>query len=195
MTRTVLFVCLALTVVGGTPSARADDKQVCYSIGTNDFKAPEYAKLGLAACERAIKSGAHKGKVLGGYYGQSADWKTRLNDLKGAMDDFDKAIELNKDNHEIFDFRGDLWVKMGNDERALSDYEHATRLKPTYAASYFSRGEIYRKRGDKTKAIAEYKKAIAQPPAERIQAWAQNSARDDVKEARRRTVKTERRCS
>ena len=182
MTRTLLLACFALGLAFTALPARADDRQVCLSIGTDDYKKEGYLKRGLAACDRAIKSGDFSGKTLATYYRQRADWKARMDDLNGAMADFNKSIELNKDDHESFDYRGDLWVKMGNDERALADYEQANRLKPTYAASYFSRGEIFRKRGDKEQAIAEYEKAIAQPAAERIQAWAQNSAREKLKE-------------
>ena len=168
------LVAIALPVTG---PARADDRQVCFSIGTEDFKDSGYWAIGLAACERALKNQTMNAKNRAAYHRQIGDWKRRMGDLDAALDSFGRAIELDPTDHENFDYRAEVWIAKGNDGRALADFNAATRLKPDYPAAYLGRGDIYRKRGDNKAAEEEYRKLLAKPSKDRIDAWAHREAR------------------
>jgi hypothetical protein len=68
----------------GSASAATDDTVTCFSRGTEDYKRPEFLKLGLAACSRVISSGKVSVLRLAFYYGGWAYWKTQLKDHDGS---------------------------------------------------------------------------------------------------------------
>ncbi len=183
MTIATRIACISASIAFFAISpVRADDNQICFSVGTKEYESDDYYDKGLAACNRMLNSGRYSGARLGPVYRQRGDWKRRKGDLDGAIADLDKAVEANRKDHESFAYRAVVWIEKKNDASALDDLEQALRLKPTFAAAYLDRGDIYRNRGSVDLAIAEYKKAIAQPTTDRIASWAQNTARARLKE-------------
>lgn len=170
MTMVLLMACAVLP-------ARADDRDTCFSIGTQDYKDKNFYAIGLAACERALATRQLTNIQKGAYYRQMGDWKRRMGDLQAALEDFGRAIEMNPKDHENFDYRAEVWVALKNDDRALADFNAATRLKPEYPAAYLGRGDVYRRRGDLKSAEEEYRKVLARPVKDRIDAWAHDEAR------------------
>lgn len=176
----VAMSALLLAIFAALPMlpAHADDRQTCYSIQSDDFKKDGYINTGAAACSRLIDKlqGGNK-KALAAAHMTRGYWMHRKGDLKASMADYNKGLDYDPNSFEGYDYRADLWVAMGNDERALADYEQAIRVDPDYVAARFSRGEIFEKRGDIASARAEYEKAVALPNRDRIAEWAQNNAR------------------
>ena len=105
-----------------------------------------------------------------------------MNDLDGALEDFNQAINLDPKHVEGYDYRADVWKAKGEIDRALADYEIAIRLDPTYAAAYYSRGRIYESQGEVARARADYNAALAVPEKDRIAKWAQDQARQRLRE-------------
>jgi tetratricopeptide (TPR) repeat protein len=177
-----LIFVLVLMPVLGSASAAADDTATCFSRGTDDYKRPEFLKLGLAACSRVISMGKVSGIRLAFYYRGRAYWKTQLKDLDGALADFNISINLDPKNVEGYDYRADAWKAKGNNDRALADYEMAIRLDPTYASAYYSRGRIYESQGNIERARSDYNATLAVPEKDRIAKWAQDQARSRLRE-------------
>jgi Tfp pilus assembly protein PilF len=180
-----LMSALVLGIFAVLPSttAKADDRSLCYSIASDDFKKDGYIATGIAACSRLIE--AHTGrntKALATAYLTRGYWKHRKGELEASMTDYNKGLDLDPNSFEGYDYRADLWADMGNDERALADYEQAIRVDPNYVAAHYSRGQIFEKRGDIDRARAEYNKAVALPNRNRIAAWAQDNARRRLRE-------------
>ena len=175
-------VVLAVLVSVSVSAARADDRQTCYSIDSNDFKKDGYIGTGASACTRLIDKlqGGDK-KALAAAHMTRGYWMHRKGDHTAGMADYNKGLDLDPNSFEGYDYRADLWADMGNDERALADYEQATRVDPNYVAAHYSRGQIYEKRGDIASARAAYEKAIALPNRDRIAEWAQNNARNRLR--------------
>jgi tetratricopeptide (TPR) repeat protein len=162
--------------------AHADDTDTCFSKGTDDYKRADFFSQGLDACTRVIESGTVAGTRLAYYYRGRAYWKHQLNDLDGALEDFNQAINLDPKHVEGYDYRADVWKAKGEIDRALADYEIAIRLDPTYAAAYYSRGRIYESQGEVARARADYNAALAVPEKDRIAKWAQDQARQRLRE-------------
>jgi tetratricopeptide (TPR) repeat protein len=180
-----LAFLLAMTVLALAP-ARADDEKICFSIGTTAYEDKNYWQVGLAACERVMESRKLTDVQRSAYFKQKADWKRRMGDLNAAVADFGAAAALNPRDHEIYDYRGDTWVALGNDRLALEDYNKAISLKPSYPAAYLGRAEVYKRRGDVKDAEAEYRKVLARPANDRIDEWAHGEARrrlEDLKKS------------
>jgi tetratricopeptide (TPR) repeat protein len=177
-----LIAALVLAPALLPAAAAADDTATCFSRGTEDYKRPEFLDEGLAACGRVITSGSVSGTQLAFYYRGRAYWKNQLKDLDGALEDYNIAVNLDPKHVEGYDYRADVWRAKGNIDRALVDYEMAILLDPTYAAAYYSRGRVYETRGDIDKARADYNAALAVPEKDRIAKWAQDQARQRLKE-------------
>jgi Tfp pilus assembly protein PilF len=161
--------------------ARADDMDVCSSHGTDDFKKADYIAKGMAACTKVIDEKQVSDKRLANAYAQRGYWKHQANQLDAAMLDYDQALDLDNTNHEFYDYRADIWVDKGDEERALAEYEQALRVRPTYLAARVGRAKIYEKRGNLEKARLEYAQVIAGKTADRVGEWAQSEARARLK--------------
>jgi tetratricopeptide (TPR) repeat protein len=61
-----------------------------------------------------------------------ADEKRNIDNFKGAIADFDKAIELDPEYAEAYIARGGTKEKLGDFSGAIEDYEESIRLKPQW---------------------------------------------------------------
>jgi tetratricopeptide (TPR) repeat protein len=77
-----------------------------------------------------------------------------------AIADHDKAIQLNPNLPDAYNFRGLAYKGKGDYNRAIADYSDAMRLNPKYAAAYINRGDLYKNKGDYDRAIADYEAAL-----------------------------------
>ena len=84
--------------------------------------------------------------------------------LRGAIADYDRAIELNPDYAEACFFRGGAKVVLGDYRGAKADYDRAIELNPDYADTYTNRGNINQILGYNSEAIADYDRAIELNP-------------------------------
>ena len=65
------------------------------------------------------------------------------NDIKGAIEDQDMAININPNLHIPYNNRGLYKQKMGDFKGALSDINKSIELKPNYYKAYFNRALVY----------------------------------------------------
>ena len=70
--------------------------------------------------------------------------KFELNDYKGAISDYTKALELNPNNSRAYMNRGRAKHTLNDYYGAISDDTKAIELKPFYATAYFNRA-IYKR--------------------------------------------------
>ncbi len=87
-----------------------------------------------------------------------------LGDKQGAIDDFNKAIELKPDFAEVYNSLGNAHSALGNQQRAIDDYTKAIELQPDFALAYIRRGFIRKELGNQQEAIADFTKAIELQP-------------------------------
>ena len=85
---------------------------------------------------------------------------------RGAIADYDRAIEIKPDYAEACFFRAGAKVVLGDYDGAIADCDRAIELKPDYAEAYFFRGVAKRGLGDRDGAIADYDRAIEIKPEE-----------------------------
>jgi len=88
----------------------------------------------------------------------------RVGDLKGAMQDFDKAIELDDKNAEAFSGRGYLKLNQTDNQGALADFDRAIAVDPKNTAAFCGRGQVYSELGKETEAQADFDHAIELDP-------------------------------
>ncbi len=90
--------------------------------------------------------------------------KYQSGDKKGAIDDYDKAIQLNPQYTGAYVDRGLAKSDLGDNNGAMSDYERAIAIDPQFAEAYVSRGIAKAESGNKKAAIVDYDRAIAIDP-------------------------------
>ena len=83
-----------------------------------------------------------------------------MNDNKGALQDYNKAIELNPNFAMAYNNRGNLRKDMNDKEGALQDYNKAIELNPNDADVYNNRADFYLKMNDLDKALADVNHSI-----------------------------------
>ena len=85
-------------------------------------------------------------------------------DLDRAIDDLDRAIELDPDEPTAFLNRGTAYSFKGESDRAIIDCDRAIQLDPNYTEAYRRRGNAYLDKGDLDQAIVNYDRAIELDP-------------------------------
>jgi len=86
--------------------------------------------------------------------------KIFLNDLYGAMDDFDEAIVHESESSHAFYNRGVLNVAIKNYKDAISDFTTALKLNPGDYVAMKRRADVYGMTGNKQRAIEDYQDAL-----------------------------------
>jgi len=93
------------------------------------------------------------------YYNRGHD-KEALGNAKGALQDYNTAIELNPKEAYAYNNRGCVKDKLRDIKGALQDYNTAIELNPKEAYAYNNRGYIKDKLGDIKGALQDYNTAI-----------------------------------
>ena len=104
--------------------------------------------------KRAPESLTRKGKSL-----------VNSKDYPGAIEAFNRAIEIEPSYAPAFHGRGVAFARQGDMERALADFDEAIRLDPAHARAYLDRGKIHQQKGDAAKALSDRQKALELDPA------------------------------
>ncbi|NJN39191.1 MAG: tetratricopeptide repeat protein [Acaryochloridaceae cyanobacterium CSU_3_4] len=94
----------------------------------------------------------------------AAGEKYQKGDNKGAISDYDQAIQLKPDYAEAYNNRGIARSALGDNKGAISDLDKAIQLKPDYAVAYVNRGIARHGLGDHKGAISDYEKSIQLNP-------------------------------
>ncbi len=95
-----------------------------------------------------------------GIYNNRGNSYGDLGQHERAIEDYDKAIEINPEYAAAYYNRGNSYGDLGQHERAIEDYDKAIEINPEYAAAYSNRGNSYGDLGQHERAIEDYDKAI-----------------------------------
>jgi tetratricopeptide (TPR) repeat protein len=134
--------------------------------GIEDFNAAFTAKNrgdydeAIRLYTQAIASGDLSQENLSIAYNNRGNTWQKKGDSDRAMEDYDKAIKIDRNDAYAYNNRGLLWEKKGDSYRAITDYDKAIELDPRYAHAYNNRGLSWYAKGDYNSAIADYTKAI-----------------------------------
>ena len=96
---------------------------------------------------------------LGWLYQQDAQPQLSL-----AIDNYNKAIQLNPDHPATYTNRGVAYAVQGDLTQAIADFNKAIQLDPHFANAYTNRGAAHADQGDLTLAIADYHIALQLDP-------------------------------
>ncbi|MGH9854464.1 MAG: toll/interleukin-1 receptor domain-containing protein, partial [Blastocatellia bacterium] len=83
-----------------------------------------------------------------------------------AINDFNRAIELDPSKAEFFLARGERFHSRGRYKQAVEDFTRAVQLEPTEAAHHFARGRSYHYLDEDNRAVADFDQAVRLAPDE-----------------------------
>lgn len=66
--------------------------------------------------------------------------RAALGDSTGAVEDFDRALELGEPTAALYDARGSEHFKLGNIDASIADFDRAIKLKPDEEPWHWKRG-------------------------------------------------------
>lgn len=89
-----------------------------------------------------------------------------------ALADYDKAIDLDSTDAEIYSLRATSNEQLGNKTNALTDYSMVIQINPSNAEAYYFRGNIKESLDDVNGAIQDFTKATEMKPD---YGWAYNN--------------------
>ncbi|MGD8290829.1 MAG: tetratricopeptide repeat protein [Desulfobacterales bacterium] len=79
----------------------------------------------------------------------------KTGNTKNAVDDFGRAIEIDRKHPKSYHLRGLAHEMAGNDDEALRDFNQAIELDSEYGAAFFSRATLLTKMGQEEKALED----------------------------------------
>jgi tetratricopeptide (TPR) repeat protein len=91
--------------------------------------------------------------------------RSRVGDVKGAVEDFDKAIEMDEKNVEAFSGRGYLRLYDGDQSEAMADFNRALAISPHDTSALCGRGQANANMGNEKEALADFNLAIKLDPS------------------------------
>ena len=73
---------------------------------------------------------------------KSGNAKFIQGDLRGAIADYSRAVELSPDNTDAYIRRGVAKLSLGDHDGAIADFDRAIGLNPERADAYNNRGDV-----------------------------------------------------
>ena len=85
-------------------------------------------------------------------------------DLKGAVNSYHKAININPDIPELQFNLGAMLYALNDNKGAISHYQKAIKLNPRFTEAFFNLGITYQSQSDYNLAIESYEQALNSQP-------------------------------
>jgi tetratricopeptide (TPR) repeat protein len=104
---------------------------------------------------------SEKSPYVGVIYNNRGNFKKEHKDYSGAMDDYNKAIELFPGDALAYNNRGTARIEWKKDYAgAMADYNKSIEIRPDLALAFYNRGNLKKEHGDIENAIADYSRAV-----------------------------------
>ena len=77
-------------------------------------------------------------------------------DFEKAIADFDRAVQLDPNQAEVYNYRGVVKARKGDIEGAIADFDRAVQLNPKYPHAYLNRGIVRQTKNDFRGALSDF---------------------------------------
>jgi tetratricopeptide (TPR) repeat protein len=109
---------------------------------------------------RAITTDSYIAQTTAEDFVQQGVQKLETGDLKGAIEDFNQAIQIDPNSASAYSMRGQTYTLQGEFQQALNDFNQAIEINSNFAPAYNNRGFARLQMGNVEGAIADFTKAI-----------------------------------
>lgn len=149
----------------------------------------------IGGCTALIQSGTETIENLSAAFYNRGNAYRHKDELDRAIQDYDRALELNPANAKALDNRGLAYTLKGDYAHAISDFDEALRFNPGNVTALANRAAAYTRSGDYLQAVSDYDQALGINPrnANALNSWGRAylhlgrfaAARHDFEEARK----------
>jgi tetratricopeptide (TPR) repeat protein/V8-like Glu-specific endopeptidase len=136
--------------------------------------------MAIADYERSIR---FKPDFASPYLNRGVTYNYReqnIDNAKLALNDFNRAVELDPKDALAYSLRGYQRIKLGDTKGGLEDLNQALRLNPNDYRIYGNRGTARSRLGDKQGAISDYNQVIALHPKDELAYYARGEVRSEL---------------
>lgn len=91
--------------------------------------------------------------------------KVQRGDYKGAIEDFNQALQIDSKFFEAYCDRAVAQYSLGDNKSAIADWNQALQIAPNHLDAYDRRGNARAELGDYKGAIQDYTQALAIDPS------------------------------
>jgi tetratricopeptide (TPR) repeat protein len=157
------LVLLLIALVPGMAHAEEDKTLLRAREGAAALMRGQYDKA-IASYDEALTAPEIADDIEASIYSDRGVAKWRLKQLKEAIDDFNKSIQLSPDNATVYNNRGNALMDLGHPDEAVKDFDRAIALSPNYGAAHNNRGNAHAALGQYDQAFQDYRKAVELMP-------------------------------
>jgi len=165
--RAAALGALSLVCVGA-PAAHAAVTVLGNNIAHNCFEVAEFggnAREGIETCTFALENTPLAPNDRAGTYVNRGILKSRINDLDGALEDYNRAIAIDANLGEAYVDRGVVMIIDKRYDDALQDINRGIDLGVSkLQIAYYNRAVVDEAKGDVRAAYFDYKKAVEIDP-------------------------------
>ncbi len=160
------LIILPLVLISGPVSAGSFTIGQSYGAECYDnAKGHGIGASSLNVCNRAIEGGALAPKDRAATYINRGIVRAFHDDLQGALNDYDKALQIKPAFAEAFANRGNVYIRMERFDDALAALNTALSLDLINPERvYYNRAIVYEKQGRMREAYLDLKKAASLAP-------------------------------
>jgi protein O-mannosyl-transferase len=94
-------------------------------------------------------------------YNNRSDARRRIGDFKGAIDDCNKALEIDTTNAQVYYNRAVARYSMHDLPEAIEDFTLAITYNQNYGSAYFNRGVLRLQLNDRLRACEDFQKSFS----------------------------------
>jgi tetratricopeptide (TPR) repeat protein len=164
--RSILLSVVVATAAAGAQSNAAEqvfgtsDAQACYEAATFSPRVSS-----AASCDVAIKRGKLSRSQLAATYSNRGIILANHGELDKAIEDQNKAIELDPDSARAHVNRGNVYYRYNRHNEALAEYNQAITLSHgELAPAYFNRAKSHLALGETDAAAKDFQQAATLAP-------------------------------
>jgi tetratricopeptide (TPR) repeat protein len=99
-------------------------------------------------------------KLIWVIYLQRANYRARIGEFDGSIEDVNKALEFVPSNGNAYHLRGYSYMMKGNLEAAYADYKRSVELKTTLQNPLLTRAYVFKVGREFERALADYTLAL-----------------------------------
>lgn len=127
-------------------------------------RAALYAELGEYALAVSDYTQVLAFELKADYYIGRGEAQLALEQDASALDDYNRALELDNDNAAAYNGRGEVHLWRDENVLAMLDFQRALELDPSNLVYVYNVGRAYEAQGDSEGAIAQYNEALRRDP-------------------------------